>query len=47
MIDNIVVDDEVLEIGGTGDQIDWLLIGIIGASAVVIIVVLAIVLRRR
>jgi hypothetical protein len=44
MIDNIVVDDEVLP---PQTPIDWVLIGIIGASAVVIIVVLVIILKRR
>jgi hypothetical protein len=44
MIDNIVVDDEILP---PTEPPDWLTIGIIGASAVVIIAVLVIILRRR
>ena len=44
MIDNIVVDDEVLP---PTESVDWVLIGIIGASAVVIIAVLVIILKRR
>ncbi|MHA1943846.1 MAG: hypothetical protein ACW96M_05560 [Candidatus Thorarchaeota archaeon] len=45
MIDNIVVDDELLTIDSA--SIDWVLIAIIGASAVVIIAVLVIILKRR
>jgi hypothetical protein len=42
MIDNIVVDDEVRR-----NSIDWLAIGIIGASAVVAVAVLVVLLKRR
>jgi hypothetical protein len=56
MIDNVVVDDEPIPLSDpttttppptTPTPIDWVSIGIIGASAVVIIAVVVIILKRR